>query len=170
MKGKEKNMERSERNLESLKQTTPQTLETAFGILRSHQQELIDYLAEIISSVCDISQEDVFIKRNTALTVYSRWMYWYTYRYVTNQTYSEIAKRTKDSFGVDFTPNGIGQSINKMGKIIESDPMWKKRWAIIKRIIKTKDSEEGKRNNTIEIIVPRKIKDSINIEVKSKEE
>ena len=71
--------------------------------------------------------------------------------------------------GHRFTPNGIGQCVNKMSQLISSEPMWTKRWTIIKRIIKIRDAvTEKKSEGTITITLPKELKDIINIEIKEK--
>ena len=99
---------------------------------------------------------------SVAYLAQARWLYWYAIRYMTNETYDKIAVRTTAKSGCSFTPNGIGQSINKMAALINSEPIWVKRWTIIKRIIKLRDAPangfEPQETVTMYVTAPKGIK------------
>lgn len=107
--------------------------------LSRHESDIEDYVAEIVASLCNIDVEKMLSDTSVAYIAQPRWLYWYAIRYMTNETYEKIAQRTFDKCGTNFTPNGIGQSINKMATLISQEPMWTKRWTIIKHIIKLRD-------------------------------
>ena len=102
---------------------------------------------------------------NNIDVVQARGLYWYARRYMTGDTYEKIGKTPTD--GKTFTKVGVATSVNKIAHLIESQPIWKKRWSIIKRIVKTKQQDSGV-DTTIVIQVPKSLKDNVNIVVKDK--
>lgn len=135
-------------------------LQMAFKYLQKYDGDIKDYLAECVASMCNISVEEMFKDTSVAYIAQPRWLYWYAIRYMMNETYEKIALQTHKKCGHYFTPNGIGQSINKMNNLINQEPMWKKRWTIIKRIIKLRDTanEMTQETITMRVIVPKGIK------------
>ena len=99
---------------------------------------------------------------SVAYLAQARWLYWYALRYMTNETYDKIAERTMRKTPYRFTPNGIGQSINKMSAMIVNEPIWTKRWIILKRIIKLRDTVVKEKVETetvtMKIIAPKGVK------------
>ena len=149
------------RNLESV--------EDILEAVRRHEIDIITYLADTVASLCNIDRKDMLKPTYEAHFAQPRWMFWYAYRYMTHETLEKVADMTEQCGGYRFTPNGIGQSVNKMAQMISSEPMWTKRWTIVKRIIKIRESvTEKKQEGTITIIVPKELKDIINIEVKER--
>jgi hypothetical protein len=59
-------------------------------------------------------------------------------------------------YGKTFTKVGVAASVNKMYELIEQQPIWRKRWLIVKRIIKFSNSliEEDEKQ-PIRIVVPK---------------
>ena len=141
----------------------------ALDCLRQHDVNIHEYLASIIASLCDVTAEEMFSNKNTLYMAQARWLFWYAYRYMTNETYEKMSLRVMRLHGKKFTPQGVGMSINKMSQMIDTEPLWAKRWSIAKKIIKLRErQDEVKEDNTIVIQVPRDIKDNVNIVIKDK--
>jgi hypothetical protein len=133
--------------------------------LRRYERDIEDYIADIVASLCNVDVDKMLTDTSVAYLAQARWLYWYALRYMTNETYDKIAERTTRKSAYHFTPNGIGQSINKMSAMIASETIWTKRWIILKRIIKLRDAQNdiGKGETvTMRIIAPQ----HVNVEIK----
>ena len=139
-----------------------ENIEKACDLLRQHESRIEDYMADIVASLCNVDCAEMLTNSSVAYLAQARWLYWYAIRYMTNETYDKIAMRTTAKSGCKFTPNGIGQSINKMALLVAQEPIWIKRWTIIKHIIKLRDTvikEEGDMETlTMKIIAPKGVK------------
>lgn len=148
------------------------TLDSVDDILeavRRHEIDIMTYLADTVASLCNIERKEMLKSSSEEHLSKPRWLFWYAYRYMTGETLEKISEMTTRCGGHRFTPNGIGQCVNKMSKMISTEPMWVKRWTIIKRIIKIRESvTENKSEGTITITLPKELKDIINIEVKER--
>lgn len=139
-----------------------ENIEKACDLLRQHESRIEDYMADIVASLCNVDCAAMLTNSSVAYLAQARWLYWYAIRYMTNETYDKIAMRTTAKSGCKFTPNGIGQSINKMALLVAQEPIWVKRWTIIKHIIKLRDTvikEKGDMETlTMKIIAPKGVK------------
>ena len=139
-----------------------ENIEKACDLLRQHESRIEDYMADIVASLCNVDCAEMLTNSSVAYLAQARWLYWYAIRYMTNETYDKIAIRTTAKSGCKFTPNGIGQSINKMALLVAQEPIWVKRWAIIKRIIKLRDTAVKEKSEmetvTMKIIAPKGVK------------
>ena len=139
-----------------------ENIEKACDLLRQHESRIEDYMADIVASLCNVDCAAMLTNSSVAYLAQARWLYWYAIRYMTNETYDKIAMRTTAKSGCKFTPNGIGQSINKMALLVAQEPIWIKRWTIIKHIIKLRDTvikEKGDMETlTMKIIAPKGVK------------
>lgn len=145
------------------------SIEDILSAVRQHDIDIMAYLADTVASLCNIERKDMLKGCGEAHLAQPRWLFWYAYRYMTGETLEKIADMTEKCGGHRFTTNGIGQCVNKMSKMISSEPMWTKRWTIIKRIIKLRDAGINKKSDsTITINVPKELKDVINIEIREK--
>lgn len=137
-------------------------IEKACEYLRRYEGDIEDYVAEIVASLCNVDVDKMLSDTSVAYLAQARWLYWYALRYMTNETYDKIAERTMHKTPYRFTPNGIGQSINKMSAMIVNEPIWTKRWIIIKRIIKLRDTVVNEKSETktvtMKIIAPKGVK------------
>ena len=133
-----------------------ENLEKACEYLRRIESDVEDFLAEIVASICNIDVNEMFKNTSVAYIAQPRWLYWYAIRYATGETYEKIAARTQER-GFAFSPNGIGQSINKMAKMIDSNPLWTKRWVMLKHIIKMRDTTNLSTQETVtfKVIAPK---------------
>lgn len=145
-------------------------IQEAIKHLKLHEQDLQDYLAELITSLCDVTVEEAFESTDVIYLAHARWLYWYAYRYMTNESYEKIAKRSS-RFGHTFHLRSIQSGVNKMAVMIERETLWRQRWSVVKQIIRElqeTDDEGKKMDNTIIIQVPRGLKDKIQIKIKEK--
>ena len=137
-------------------------IEKACEYLRRYECDIEDYVAEIVASLCNVDVDKMLSDTSVAYLAQARWLYWYALRYMTNETYDKIAERTMSKTPYRFTPNGIGQSINKMSAMIVNEPIWTKRWIILKRIIKIRDTVVKDKSETetvtMKIIAPKGVK------------
>ena len=137
-------------------------IEKACEYLRRYECDIEDYVAEIVASLCNVDVGKMLSDTSVAYLAQARWLYWYALRYMTNETYDKIAERTMRKTPYRFTPNGIGQSINKMSAMIVNEAIWTKRWIILKRIIKLRDTVVKEKSEmetvTMKIIAPKGVK------------
>lgn len=131
--------------------------------LRNHEKHIREHLASFVASLCDIDVDDM-LKNNTQNdTMRARWLYWYAYRYMTNESYRMIAERMQ-KLGCNYTLQGVTSSVNKMGNLISSNTIWTKRWIILKRIIKARNSEQDEIADVV-IHAPKELEGKIKIEI-----
>ena len=75
---------------------------------------------------------------------------------MTNETYEKSGKLSGELYGKTFTKVGVAASVNKMYELIENGGIWRKRWLIVKRIIKISNTLiEEQENQPIKIIIPK---------------
>lgn len=114
------------------------------------------YLADFIASLCNVEKEKMFSTCNNLDVAQARWLFWYAYRYMTNETYEKIGKLSGELYGKTFTKVGVAASVNKMYELIENGGIWRKRWLIVKRIIKISNTLiEEQENQPIKIVIPK---------------
>jgi hypothetical protein len=88
----------------------------------------------MVASVCDVDVDEMLTDTKHLQNSHARWFFWFAYRYMTNENYDSIARKTGTKR--KFTVGSIGYCISKMSMMVESEPIWVKRWTIIKRVIK----------------------------------
>ena len=123
------NEESVKREVQSIKD---RTLNEAIKLLSSYEGDLREYLADIIAALCGVSAETV--RNGTSKDVYNaqvRWLYWYAYRYMTNESFFAIAEKEDHRFGVST----IMQGVWKIGGLIDAKTIWTRRWTEVKKII-----------------------------------
>lgn len=135
-------------------------------VIRSYEYNIYDYLAETVAALCDVDVKLMLSGSEKVYVSQARALFWYAYRYMTNETYEKIALMTNRYH--TFARVSVGQSINKMGVMIETEPLWKKRWVIIKRIIKLREQNADTVVDTITITIPKHLRDKVNINIKEK--
>lgn len=153
-----------------IKQMSAYHIQQAIKHLQMQEQEIHDYLADLVTALCDVTTEEAFSNTDVIYLAHARWLYWYAYRYMTNESYEKIAKRTS-RYGHLFHLRSIQSGVNKMSAMIEIEPVWRQRWSVVKQIIKelqTNEKENSDIDNTIIIQVPRDLRDEIQIKIKEK--
>ncbi len=139
------------------------TMNCVCDTLSSYGERIRLYLADFIASLCNVEKEKMFSTCNNLDVAQARWLFWYAYRYMTNETYEKIGKLSGELYGKTFTKVGVAASVNKMYELIENGGIWRKRWLIVKRIIKISNTLiEEQENQPIKIIIPK----NANVELK----
>lgn len=155
-------MESDEKVRESLREIDEATIQKACDILRSYDTQTREYLARIVASVCSCDESKILYDTSNLNNSHARWLYWYAYRYMTNDSYKAIAMKSNN--GRKFTESCVGICVAKMTMMIESEPIWKKRWLIVKRVIKAilnSDESEKRETLTLRVISPK----GVNVEL-----
>jgi len=119
---------------QDLKDIDQQTVDVVCDLLRQYSTKTSMYLANMVASVCDVDVNEMLTDTKHLQNSHARWFFWFAYRYMTNENYDSIARKTGTKR--KFTVGSIGYCISKMSMMVESEPIWVKRWTIIKRVIK----------------------------------
>ena len=145
-----------------------ENIERACELLRGQEYAVQDYMAEISAALCDVDVKEMLSETSVAYLSQARAFFWFSVRYMNSETYDKIAERTQKHGGFHFTPNGIGQAINKMARLIEKEPIWKKRWIMMKRVIKIRElaNRDDGMESTITVRVPKGVRVEIENETK----
>ena len=130
------------------------------------EKDINKHLSDFVAALCEVPKSSMLSNTHVAYCAHARYLYWYAYRYMTNESYEKIAAMSCES-GHKYTQSAIATGVNKMSTMIEEEPLWNKRWLIIKRIIKLQWQDETI-DNTIVIQVPKDLKGKINITIKDK--
>lgn len=136
-----------------LKENDRNTIERVCAILNEHKITIRDNLADFVAALCDVDKDKMMniSGRGDAHLSYARWFYWYTSRMLLGSTYKEMSENHA-RIGARVTQHGIMQGVARMATMTEEEPIWRKRWIIMKRII-----EESKKNPPIKIVVPKEV-------------
>jgi chromosomal replication initiation ATPase DnaA len=129
--------------------------------LYNYSSKIRVYLADFVCALCNVDKEKMLSGKNEHDVAQARALYWYAYRYMTGETYEHIGRISKDVYGKEFTTVGVANGVNKMYALIEQQPIWKKRWNVIKRIIKTQNAMVVEQNVPITITVPKNVEITI---------
>ena len=139
------------------------------GMLRDREIDVLDNLVDLVSALCNIDKDELLSRSNSITVSQARWLYWYTYRYATGESYATIADKTEFLCGRKYTLQGVASSINKMAMMISKEPIWKKRWTIMYRLIKAiNNTPSCESDSTIVIHVPKNLSKVVKIEIKEK--
>ena len=144
--------EQINQELENSEQVVMQCLN---DVLKQYNVKTTKYLADFVASLCDVDRDKMFTECNNIDVVQARGLYWYARRYMTGDTYEKIGKTPTD--GKTFTKVGVATSVNKMAHLIESQPIWKKRWNVIKRVIKLQNGMVTEPQVPITITFPKNV-------------
>lgn len=118
------------------KETREDSVKAITSVLRHHEYDMQSVLADIVASLCDVDVTDMLSSSNKQYLSQARWLFWYAYRFLTQETYEKIAVRTTVD-GHTFRPQSIFIGINNMGRMISAaNNVWYIRWELIKSIIK----------------------------------
>jgi hypothetical protein len=148
---------------EELLKNERDTMQCVCDSLRMYGENIKAYLAEFIASLCNIDKELMFSSSCEHYVVQARWLYFYAYRYMTNEPYRMIGIIPK-WLGKSYTKGCVAKSINAMYLLIEQQPIWRKRWLIVKRIIKESNGSLSEPPVQITITVPKNVEVTINKE------
>ena len=149
-----------------LKESQDFHIKKAVEHLQLCEKDLKKYLSDFVAALCEVPKDSMLSNTHVAYCAHARYLYWYAYRYMTNESYEKIAAMSCES-GHKYTQSAIATGVNKMSTMIEEEPLWNKRWLIVKRIIKLQWQDETI-DNTIVIQVPKDLKGKVNIQIKDK--
>lgn len=116
-------------------------IEEVCRLLRMHETRIQDYLVDCVAAICNVDKTDMMTNTSRLTIIHARWLFWYAYRYMTNESFIRVAEVTQ-RYGKKFTEQSISNSVNKMGNMIAKETTWAKRWVLVKRIIKLRNSEQ----------------------------
>lgn len=102
------------------------------NILSQYDFDVKQCLEEIVCSLCNIDHDKLWSRTRNLAVVQARWLFWYAYRFISNDSHQSIANITTRKFATSC----VGQSITKMSMLISSDTIWSRRWIILKQILK----------------------------------
>ncbi len=140
--------------------------ETNLNFLDEHTK----MLAEKTSQLCNVTIEEMFGKKSSQKEdcAHARWLFWYAYRYITGESCRKISQST--FFGIHkYGASTVVQGLNKIGIKMASEPIWHKRWKLLKQEIKDNISDvEIVEDNTIVISVPKGMRSQFNIVIQEK--
>lgn len=142
-------------------------IEKALEHLRQHEADIRTYLADCVAAVCGVDGKYMFSESDIACYAHARYLYWYAYRYMTGEAYEKMARQVPNG-GHHFVLRSIQNGVSRMSQMIEEEPLWKKRWTIIRRIIKLREQGDECIDNTIVVQVPKELKGKVNISIKEK--
>lgn len=108
-------------------------------LLRTYDYSVMNTLASFVASLCDITVQDMFSSIDKTHISQARWLFWYSYRYITGESFDRIADRAIFE-GHRFAMRSVAAGIGNMTDMIAQDGIWRKRWAIVKRFINAKKS------------------------------
>lgn len=140
-------------------------LRTVAELLEKNASASHLYLANIIASICSISVDEMMDTDCNQQECHARWLFWYAYRYMTDDTFEHISKITLRQWGVRYCPSCISNAVIKMTQMTDRDKMWGRRWLTVKRIIKLRDG-----GDSITLDTSKKITITIPIELKNRVE
>lgn len=166
---KEDNEVRSELN-----EISQETVEEACKLLSSSNASKRKYLLDFVASICDVDPNDMFSPIKKLDFVHARWLYWYAYQYLTNETCSHISRMESDKR--EFTASGVNTAISRMSMMIANQAKWKNKWLVVKRIIGIMNEECGTemklfseqnetKTVTVTIVKPRDVE--VKVDIKS---
>lgn len=123
--------------LSALGDNEKNTVERVCTILREHKLNIQDALIDFVAALCDVDKDKMM---NTSGMgdiglAYARWFYWYTNKVLTGDTYRKMAEDS-EKHGKKVTLMCVIKGALKMSSMIENEPIWRKRWIIMKRIIR----------------------------------
>ena len=125
--------------------------------LSNYNIHVRECLADFVATLCDIEKDKMFTDTKDHDIAQARALYWYAYRYMTGETYKQIGKLSKDVYGKNFSTFGVSSGVNKMYTLIEEQPIWRKRWTILKRIIKMQNAMSVEPNIPRTITIPKNV-------------
>lgn len=123
-----------------MKENDERIMSQVCTLMKEYNDNVVDCLADVVASLCDVEKMDLLSDVKHIKSSQARWLYWYVYRQLTNDSYDAISKRF-DPYR-HFTVSCICNSVVKMSMLIASDTIWTKRYAIIRRVIDAANNVE----------------------------
>jgi chromosomal replication initiation ATPase DnaA len=152
---------------EELEKNDVLVVQNICNTLSSHDVNIVKNLADFVASLCNVSKEKMFSSCIDIDVSHARWLFFYAYRYMTNDTYKKIGEMTEKVHGKRFSQIGIAKCVSMMEQLMEQHQVWKKKWLIIRKIIKEVNCNENF-EYTITVNIPDELKDKIKVKTKRK--
>ena len=147
------------------------------AVLRKYDYNTMTMLLSFVASICDVNAADLLTSSANIYMSQCRALFWYAYRYITQETYDRISKKTAFE-GCAFSPDAVRKACEKIAELINSDMQWKGRWINVKRFIRLKEemdeslnpdnSDPFSQKHKLTLYVPKEIRDKIEIEIKER--
>ena len=99
-----------------LQKMTKSNVDAVFGLLREGEYDILKYLAQFVANICDVESEEMFAS-DGGYASQCRWLFWLSYRYMTNEPYHKMSDREWDS-GRRFSVGGIHAGVSKMSQMV----------------------------------------------------
>lgn len=125
--------------------------------LRKYEVHIPTHLSKFVASICGVDVKNMFSDCHNLEVSHARWLFWYAYRYTTNETYEKIGKLSTNYCGKYFSKAAVALSVKKMDELIEQQSIWKKRWFVIKQIIKEYNGLVIEPSVPITITIPKNV-------------
>ena len=119
-------------------------------------------VGSFVAALCGVDYADLFTESKKQYNTHARWLYWYSLRYMSGETYERISVRTYFD-GCKFSSQNIGIGISKMTKMIALESEWRKKWRIVKHLIDLKKDPNSYHQNDFTNEMPQKYKLSLNV-------
>jgi len=142
---------------QSLERNEDMLMQNVYDAINQFNGDTKKHLAKVVASLCDVNENQMFSKSKTLGIVQARWLFFYAYRYMTNDTYEKIGKVSESIFEDCFSKMGVAKGVYKMSNLIEHQPVWRKRWNIIKHLIKSQSELIYTPDIPITITVPKNV-------------
>lgn len=151
----------------TLKGNETDKVERICAILREHKITIQDALIDFVAALCDVDKDKMMNASGMgdSSLAYARWFYWYANKVLTGDTYKKMSEDSGKQ-GKKVTLMCVMKGALKMSAMIENIPIWRKRWIIMKRVIRESEyNGVGKADNSpIKIVAPK----NIEIEIQKK--
>lgn len=112
-------------------------LAAAIQALSDNNLSITDYLTDVVASTCGVDKNSM-MNDSKQHNVQARWLFWFAYRYMMNESYRGISERSFSDR--KYSPAGVGKGIAKMAMMIDTQQPWKRRWSVIKNVVKAINS------------------------------
>lgn len=153
------------------------TLEEIKIALNNEFYDNINIVRVFVANLCGVDSADMIYNTEDTHLVQARWLYWYSLRYMTQETFARISEITQLD-GHRVVLRTVVYGVEQMSHLIEVDSIWKARWKKVKNFIRElqqQEEEENKEEQTeqinqkhkITISVPDEIKNKIEIEIRT---
>ena len=106
----------------------------ALDLLRKNGCDLERRMADFAAALCDVDATEMFKATDVVYLAHARWFYWFAYRYMTGESYDKMARQQFGSHAFSALTIKKGESL--MAMMIDNDVRGKKRWNIMRAVIK----------------------------------
>lgn len=119
--------------IEKTSESESKAIHDACKALQGYDKQIKNHLAQLVASLCGVSYREVMEDTTKVKSKHARWLYWYAYKMMTNESCEAISRLSRNYRY--FHTSTVTTAIAKMSMMISEEPIWKKRWSIIKRVI-----------------------------------